>query len=548
MARLIIQSADRESLLYELVKPRVTIGRSERNDLPLNDPNASRFHAVVEATPMGYRVLDQNSRNGTFVNGRRCEDAVLINGSVVRVGDTEIRFEDNTAAWKTTSVRTRAGNRVALLEAVERRGLAEATHDLRQLSLAPPPPPALPELYEQLREAKRHAALFELISHARRLLQEAGTPLDLLDTIPRLVFSAARAERVVVMLWDEGKQCLRPGTIHLAPGEELRDTELALSQTILSTVLESRQGVLVRDAKADPALILRQSVALSGLRSAICVPMTVRERLYGLVYADNCHHPMVFDEDDLEVVSILALEAAFALDSARAREALLEQERIRQAYRRFLPEHLADHLIATPDAIRLGGARQFVTTLFADLRGFTSLAETLQPEEAVELLNDFFTEMTAIVFRYGGTLDKYLGDGLLALFGAPLPGPADALRAVQCGIAMQAGLEELCGEWQRRQRPAVRMGIGINSGEAIAGNIGSTQYMEYTVIGDTVNVAARLTQQAGPGEILLGESTWQQVRSEVPAERLQPMPLKGKREPVAVYRVSGQAAAPASAG
>lgn len=158
----------------------------------------------------------------------------------------------------------------------------------------------------------------------------------------------------------------------------------------------------------------------------------------------------------------------------------------------------------------------------------------------MELLNAFFTEMTNVIFRHGGTVDKFLGDGLLAVFGAPLTDNTDASRAVQCAIDMQAALAELSAEWQRQNRPVIPMGIGINSGEAIAGNIGSLQRMEYTVIGDTVNVAARLTSVAGPGEILLGESTWQQVRGEVVAEPMTPLPLKGKREPVPVYRVLGR--------
>lgn len=537
MPRFVIETPGQPNLLYELVKPRVTIGRSERNDLPLNDANVSRLHAIVELTPCGYRISDQKSRNGILVNGRRCPDAVLTNGAQIKVGDSLLRFEDSTAAWDATTMLARSDPGTGLMANAGERGLLQATRAFHNLTVEPAPPDGPPELQKQLREAQRRALLFELVTHARRLMQDVTEPAAVLETIPRLVFSATSAQRVLVMLWDEKKQCLQPADIHTAPGMKLRDTEVGLSQTLLNTVLQSRKAVLVRDAKLEPGLMQRQSVALSGLRSALCVPMTAQGRLYGLVYADNCHRPLVFDDDDVEVVSILALEAALALDSRRVRAELLEQERIRQAYRRFLPEHLAEQLIATPDSVQLGGERRVVTALFADLRGFTSLAEVLPPEEAVELLNAFFTEMTGTIFRHGGTLDKYLGDGLLAVFGAPLSDASDALRAVQCAIAMQAGLEELSEEWRTQGRPVIPMGIGVNSGEAIAGNIGTDQYMEYTVIGDTVNVAARLTQHAGPGEILLGESTWRQIESQVPGELLGPLQLKGKREALPVYRV-----------
>ena len=546
MPRLVIESPGQEPLLYELVKPRITVGRSEQNDLVLNDANASRFHAIVERTPMGYCITDQKSRNGIVLDGRRCQEAMLENGVTILLGDTQLRFEDSQEAWQAATMTEHGISDVRQITAMGESGLRQATLAFRELAAAPSG--SLPELQQKLREAERRALLFEVVSRARRAFEESGGPQDVLAVIPRLVFSATEAERILVMLWDEEKQCLLPADLHTVPGAKVRDTGVALSQTLLNKVLHSRRAVLVQDAGADPQFFMRESVVRSGLRSAMCSPMVVQERLYGLIYADNCDRPSVFQEDDLEVLSILALEAAMALDLARAREDLLRQERIRQAYRRFLPEHLAEMLLSSPEGVNLGGTRKTITVLFADLRGFTSLSETLAPEEAVELLNKFFTEMTGIIFRHAGTLDKFLGDGLLAVFGAPLSNPTDASRAVECAIAMQEGLRELSLEWQGQGRPMIPMGIGINSGEAIAGNIGSPERMEYTVIGDTVNVAARLTAKAGPGEILLGESTWLLVRDRVATGPLTPMQLKGKREPVSVYRVSGLASQAADGG
>jgi len=439
--------------------------------------------------------------------------------------------------WEKTQVVRGKHSTVVLQEAAaDQRGVVDAFRKL-SASMSESASHTLPEMLKELEDAKRRALLFELVSRTRRQLQQVHGPAEVLAMIPKLVFGSFMAERVVVMLWDQEKQCLKPSDVHLAPAVKAQETEVALSTTLLNMVLGSRTSVLVRDAAADPALLRRESIVLSGLRSAICAPMIAQDRLYGLVYADNCRMPMAFDEDDLEVLSVFAMEAALAFDVARARTDRLQQERVRDAYRRFLPEHLVDLVISSPDAVQLGGTRQNVTALFADLRGFTSLAETLPPEEAVDLLNSFFREMTAIIFRHGGTLDKYLGDGLLAVFGAPISDAGDPLRAVRCGIDMQNALRELSREWEREGRPVIPMGIGINSGDAIAGNIGSDQHMEYTVIGDTVNVAARLTSVAGAGEILLGETTWKCVQAEIDAESLPPLPLKGKREPAHVFRV-----------
>ncbi len=537
MPRLVIQPPGQPPKLFELLKPRVTLGRSEKNDLVLDDLNTSRFHAVLEQTPEGYKIADQNSLNGIYVDDRRVRQALLEDGTKVRLGDTVLRFEHTSAAWEKTDIVVANPTAAHLVAEADQRELREATLAFRRLAAEAPAKQNVAELQKALRDAERRALFFEVVCHTRRSLQDATTLQEVLSTVTDLVFSATRAERVLLMLWDEEKKCLSPADIHMAPGGRVQDAEVALSQTLLNRVLESHKAVLVRDAKADPALLMRDSVSLSGLRSAICVPIQVQSRFYGLIYADNRRLPMVFDEDDLEVLSILAMEAALALDSARARQDVLQQERIRMAYRRFLPEHVVERLVSTPDSVKLGGARQPVTALFADLRGFTSMAETLPPEEVVELLNAFFTEMTHIIFRHNGTLDKYLGDGLLAVFGAPLAEATDALRAVQCAISMQATLAEISEEWRRQGRPLIPMGIGVNSGEAIVGNIGSPEHMEYTVIGDTVNVAARLTSVAGPGEILLGDSTYQQVQSHIAAESLPPLQLKGKREPAKVYRV-----------
>lgn len=539
MPRLLIQTPDNERLVYEIVKPKVTIGRSERNDLVLNDFNASRFHATLELAPEGYRIIDHNSRNGVYVGERKCGEAVLENGSVIRLGDSTLTFEERSTAWQTmTLVQQPAPTPVDYAAGdTESDLLMAATSSFRRASAHSAAPGDIEDLRRQLREARRRALLFEVVSRARRIFQEASGPQEVLNTIPKLVCGATKAERVVVMLWDEQKQCLQPAGIHGPDVQASSGADLALSRTILNTVLQSRKGVLIRDIHAEPELSLKESVVLSGLRSAACVPMANKEKLYGLIYVNNLHTPQVFDEDDLEMLGILSQEGALALLTAQAREEHLREGRIRDAYRRFLPEHLAQMLIAHPEAVKLGGVRQLVTVMFSDLRGFTSLSERLEPEDAVGLLNSFFTEMTAVVFRHGGTLDKYLGDGLLAVFGAPIADPTDSLRAVQCAIDMQEALDDFAAEWQAQNRPAVPMGVGINTGVVIAGNIGSNLHMEYTVVGDAVNVAARLTQHAGPGEILLGEQTARAIQGQIPIEVLPPLTLKGKREATVVYRV-----------
>jgi len=168
------------------------------------------------------------------------------------------------------------------------------------------------------------------------------------------------------------------------------------------------------------------------------------------------------------------------------------------------------------------------------------MSEHMEPHAVVELLNEYFTEMTDVIFDSGGTLDKYLGDGIMALYGAPIPKPDDALRAAKTAIEMQRSLAALNRDWESRGQQPLRMGVGVNTGPVTAGNIGSTKRMDYTVIGDAVNLASRLCSNAAPGQILVSESTYMQLNGKIPARRLEPIRVKGKEMPVELHEISWQ--------
>ena len=196
-----------------------------------------------------------------------------------------------------------------------------------------------------------------------------------------------------------------------------------------------------------------------------------------------------------------------------------------------------ERILASPDQIHLGGENQEATILFSDIRGFTRMAEKMEPQKVVELLNEYFTEMTDLIFENGGTLDKYLGDGIMAVFGAPIARPDDALRSAKTATEMQRAMVRLNEDWQARGQPAMQAGIGINTGPVTAGNIGSTKRMDYTVIGDAVNLASRLCAKAAGGQIVVSESSYRLLAGEMPARKLDPMLVKGKAAPVEVYEI-----------
>ena len=204
---------------------------------------------------------------------------------------------------------------------------------------------------------------------------------------------------------------------------------------------------------------------------------------------------------------------------------------------RYLPEEVVAKVLQDSSLLKLGGVRDFVTVLFADLTGFTTFANSVPPEHVMETLNQTFSRLTKIITDNHGTFDKYLGDGLMAFYGAPIAADNDALNAIRTAVEMRAAFQELKEQWADSPRAALGLAVGINSGEAIVGNLGSERLMNYTVIGDAVNIAARLEELAGPGQVLIGETTRALVEDLVVARKFGEVDLRGRSKPVIAYEL-----------
>jgi adenylate cyclase len=227
------------------------------------------------------------------------------------------------------------------------------------------------------------------------------------------------------------------------------------------------------------------------------------------------------------------LTAAFN-DMARS---LREKEMIKRAFSRYVAREVVDEILKDPEQTALSGERREVTVLFCDIRGFTATAEALPPEAVVELLNAFYDLMIETTFKHDGTLDKFLGDGVMAVFGAPLFRPDHAVMAARTALAMQAAVRELSARRVAAGQPPLVIGIGLNAGEVIAGTIGTDARMEYTVVGDSVNLAARLESCAVPGQVLVSAETYARLEGAVRGRRLGPITVKGRDEPVVVWEL-----------
>lgn len=218
---------------------------------------------------------------------------------------------------------------------------------------------------------------------------------------------------------------------------------------------------------------------------------------------------------------------------------LWEKEFIKNTFERYVSKELAHEILQHKEDLHLWGEEKEITVLFCDLRGFTTLSEKLSPAEVVSLLNTFFTRMIEVIIAHKGMVDKFIGDAIMALFGAPIRREDDPLMAVQCALEMQRQMIILNEDRTSKGLSPLTMGIGINTGAVVAGNIGSLHRMEYTVIGDTVNVASRLEGASRSGDVLITEATYLKVKAAVLVTPLEPMMFKGKSSHVNIYRVNG---------
>jgi len=297
-------------------------------------------------------------------------------------------------------------------------------------------------------------------------------------------------------------------------------------------------AVLSQDARADEQFQGADSIVSQGVRSTICAPLITESSIHGVIYADRLDPFSAFTEEHLELITAVAAQAAVIVETVRAHERLAREEVARANYGRFMPEYVVKQLLENPNSFRLGGINQTITVLFADIRGFTSLSEREKPERIVNLLNRYFTAMSEIIFAHGGTLDKYIGDGLMAIFGAPTATPEDALNAAKAAVAMQRRVSLLNGELVADGLLPITVGIGLHTGEALVGYIGSEKRSEYTAIGDTVNLAARLESNARGGQILLSDATAKEIGGTFSLVAHEPVKVRNRTQPVSLFELN----------
>jgi adenylate cyclase len=484
----------------------VIVGRGVGSDIAVYDPTISRRHAELVASGDGVTVKDLGSSNGTYVNGRRVTTARLSANDAITFGKVGFQLESVPAAPERPSP----------------PAAASASTIVREVAAAGPPP-----------EDASARKLSLLLAVAQKLSGEFD--LDrVLETIAAVSFEIMRVDRVAILLAqeDSGELVTRLSRARLQ-GLEIEH----VSASIAHKALEEQVAVLTQNAATDPRF-RGKSIQFQNVRCAMCSPlMASAHDAVGVLYVDNVTAENAFTDEDLQFLIAFSGLAAVAIQNSRYAEQARREALVRSNFERYFAPDVAAEIIRQKTPIQPGGERRAITVLFADIRGFTAIAERMSPDAIASMLTEYFSEMVDVIFEHGGALDKFIGDALMALWGAPLARDSDPRRALQAARAMQQAVDALNARWNADGRPSIGVGIGINYGEVFVGNIGSLRRLEYTVIGDAVNVAQRLSGQAAAGEILVSDAFRRASGYAGDAEQQPALGLRGKSRAVEVFRM-----------
>ena len=503
----------------------LTFGRLPDNVVRLEELKVSRRHAEARLlAPQKASIFNLSDDNVVRVNEKRVPprggSLPLAAGDTIKLGTTLFRV-----AWKEKPGFTDAPLGMgATMSPVRNSGieaLLSSGSGVEQPSL--------------LQDLRRKAEMLACVCEMSADLLRVDNVKTILEYATEVVMRTLTVDCCAALLLGEDGEletvCIQFRT------KNAQKQHRAISSTAVRTAIEQRAIIASHDVTEDKVFSISDSISVQGIGSLACAPLAGHEEVYGVLYVDRRLGPEPFSETDQQMLSVVAAQAAVAVEAARAREREAREAEARLVFARFMPEHLIKELAENPDEYHLGGVNRRLSVMFCDVRGFSRIAHGMKPEHVVEMLNTLFTELAAEIMGHQGTLNKYLGDGLMALFGAPVDTGENAANAVRAAIAMQRSLRRVNEILVTRDLPTLSIGIGINTGEATVGVVGAEMRSEYTAIGSTVNVAARVESLTKAGQILVTQATADELGNQFKLEGPSEAEVKNIPEPVRVYLV-----------
>lgn len=520
--------------VFSLTKNEASVGRANDNDIVLNDFSVSRRHAYLKKENGSWVIYDNQSTNGVRVNDQLVPRSAVGDGDQALIGVFLLRFREEVPA--AVSVKRLVDSTSTCI-----RSIAEFNLDFgleKSIEMAP-------ESTQNRKRAVLDIAyknkVFEILVQVAKTLISADEVETVLEKVMDLIFEYLPVERGFLLLEEGGNLRLR--VTRLKSSQRMTsDGAAPYSRTIVDMVVRQKVAVLTSDAQADQRFEAGVSIRMQQIRSAMCAPLWNRDSVIGVIHVDSPLHVGTFTEKDLDLLTALANFAAVAIERARLHERVAEEKRIRGRLERYHSPQVVEEIIADAEATgSFKAARtKMVTILFADLVGFTSWSEKMAAQELASLLTRFFTLASEAIFSQDGTIDKFIGDAVMAFFGAPIDQPDHAARAITAALKIREGM----ADWNRERagggEPPIEVRIALNTGEAIVGEIGSERRVDYTVLGNAVNVAARMEEfVASAGDICIGPATFEATRGRFHVAQMGHFALKGLSTQVPMYKVMG---------
>lgn len=551
---------------YELPDGDTFLGRADDNDIVLSGDLVSRRHARFVRSRDGLTVEDAGSRNGTKVNNTKIEARTRLQvGDIVGIGENRISVRK---AAQSVEVRTEMVAAAHLDPPTNPNVRAAATPSpslATPLPVAPPPaPPAVnqpillkqevgrAEVLDQIERARAlgstsslaegkvapEVASLVLLYQVSERLATAPSIERFLEDVCELVMDVASARTVVALMRTDGEK-LRPVAFRHR-GSSLARGEVPVSDSVIAESIRARAVLCVADVGRDSRFSGKESVVLYGVSQVISVPLFRGDEVVGVLYVTRDGNPVGGDLPRLvEALTAIGHLSASGIEQQRLRQRAAEEARVRKVLERFHAPDIVDRVVK--DFSEAAGPRmeeKYATVLFGDISGFTPLTERLPAERIVGLLDEFYRRMTTVIFSFGGTVDKFIGDAVMAIFGAPYPRGDDPARAVRAAMAMRFEFNRMMA--QRPVDEQCNLSIGVNTGRMLVGTVGGEGRLEYTAVGDAVNVSARVQSTAQGGQILITGATLEALGGRFVVHPLGEQKLKGRREAVSIYAVEDE--------
>lgn len=490
---------EHEPRSIEVSENVVTIGRTDNNTIRINDATISKKHARLTKNDGAWWIEDLGSVNGTWIRGERVSKLRRVDSGIrFKLGRHEFSIDEKEIVEESIAEMQNRGTIFTSIPAIPGGALAEVP----TIPLDPDDPSSIIDANDQSSISDKNGVCRKETSEERklRLIRSVGEAViektelvAVAEQILSILVDEIQADRAFICtLAEDGVSDVPLASFGVEP-----DERIVFSKAVRREMLNNRAGVLIRQVDDDS---INASLAQLDVVSTICVPLWTKDRIMGFMSMDITKSKRrAFGKRDLELLISVSHQAAIGLERARLNEIALQERKRRDYLCQYLDHKIIQSVLeAAEEDDPLAPREQTITVMFCDIVSFTKLSENLPPSELASLIHDHFTAMTEILFAHNGTVDKYIGDAVMALFGAPVADPMAAEFAVQAAIAMRTHVAKSSN---------LRLRMGIATGHAIVGNIGSSQRKEYTAIGDTVNVASRLESFARPDEIIVDEQT-----------------------------------------